>query len=314
MFADDIVANGVPDFDPRLMARTLDLIRRAHKFVLSPDFAAAADELRTDLDQIAKALPLCRLPTALTWIEFSEAHRDRHTGDPLRVGQALVKRVGFLMVADDPKDLARFRAYQFWENVNRVGLRAAAHMARFDMTGESQFGIWKGGTDVKVSDIWRRASEESRIAVSRVVQAELSDYGVPQSLAMLVGMPDLMKKAVIELSYDWNGEPAYIEAVLALLNARNTSETKSVDKTEHNRKRAKNKQRPLFSYHLLAIHPRQLARVREAARNGHGAADVRAHFVRGHWKVRRTGIFFWLPHRRGSEHVGIVAKDYKVTL
>ena len=75
MFADDVCIMGIPDYDPKLMAPVLDKIRRAHKFQLAPEFAAAADELRCDLDQVAKALPLCRLPAPLTWIETSEAAR-----------------------------------------------------------------------------------------------------------------------------------------------------------------------------------------------------------------------------------------------
>jgi hypothetical protein len=328
MFADDVCILGIPDYDPKRMAPVLAKIRDAQKFQLSADFAAAADELRTDFNQVAKALPLCRLPAALTWIECSEAHRNRHDGygTALRWTQAPVKRVGFLLAAERPDDLSRFRAYQFWENTGEPSgmradmpglpppncIKAAMHIARFDMTGESAYSMPSGRKDEE-GIAWRKASLEAREALAHVVEAQLAEYSPPLSFAALAGHPDLIRAATQEMVYDWNGEPAYIEAVLALLNARNTSETKLIDKTEHNRKRAKRGQKPLFDYYMLTIHPRQMARVR-ASYGGDAPGAVRAHFVRGHWKVRKTGIFFWLPHQRGSLREGRVEKDYKVAL
>lgn len=52
-------------------------------------------------------------------------------------------------------------------------------------------------------------------------------------------------------------------------------------------------------------------------RRGPGAGDsiptgmkYRAHFQRGHFKKRRTGIFWWNPHWRGDWNRGQVVKDY----
>lgn len=312
MFADDICEHGVPDFAPSRMAPTLARIRQAHKFQLGPDFAAVADELRIDLSQIAKAIPLCRLPYELTWIEFAEAHRNRSVDyrDALRWTQAPVKRVGFLMMADGG-NLARFTAYQFWQSAEGFsdGFKAAVHAAYFDMTDESNF---REITEDGGSRVWNAASIEDRRLLSRIVESRIAEYSPPLSWALLSAHPTLLKTAATEAIYDWNGETAYIEAVLALLNARNTSQSQFIDKSEHNRKRVKRGQLPLFSHSILTIHPRQLARARQAQAASADGASLRAHFVRGHWKVRKSGIFFWSPHVRGDADKGIVDKDYKV--
>jgi hypothetical protein len=40
--------------------------------------------------------------------------------------------------------------------------------------------------------------------------------------------------------------------------------------------------------------------------------ELRAHFVRGHFKARKSGVFWWSPHARGDLSRGMVAKDYEV--
>ena len=42
-------------------------------------------------------------------------------------------------------------------------------------------------------------------------------------------------------------------------------------------------------------------------------APMRGHFVRGHFKIRKTGVFFWHPHARGDFGRGQIEKDYEIT-
>ena len=41
-------------------------------------------------------------------------------------------------------------------------------------------------------------------------------------------------------------------------------------------------------------------------------APMRGHFVRGHFKTRKTGIYFWHPHARGSFDRGMIEKTYEM--
>jgi hypothetical protein len=100
--------------------------------------------------------------------------------------------------------------------------------------------------------------------------------------------------------------------MLGMLNARNVMETETIDKTEHNRKRAKHGQPPLSSHTVLKI--RAMHRRSFLGRRGDGTTtDIRRHFVSGHWKTRRTGLFWWNPFWRGKAEHGVVTHDYEVT-
>ena len=112
---------------------------------------------------------------------------------------------------------------------------------------------------------------------------------------------------------DWAGEPAFILAVIALLNARNAIEIDTVDNTAFNKKRAKRGRLPLFSHKVLKIAHRQIKRVYGDAGHQGDYQPMRGHFVRGHFKTRKTGIFFWHPFSRGDFTRGKVVKDYEVT-
>ena len=108
---------------------------------------------------------------------------------------------------------------------------------------------------------------------------------------------------------DWVGEPGYLIATLALLNSRNACETQAV---EVNNKRRRLLKKPLlFSYHLLCI-PQRYKQRHLSASNAE-LMELRAHFVRGHFKLRKTGLFFWSAYQRGNPRLGFVHKDYVLT-
>jgi hypothetical protein len=109
---------------------------------------------------------------------------------------------------------------------------------------------------------------------------------------------------------DWGGEIRYMVAILGLLNTRNVAETKPVDNTIMNAKRARHNKRPLFSHTVLKIRPTIVA---PKGQYGSGdPRDLRMHFVRGHFKHRKTGVFWWSTHARGKLKHGLVLKDYQV--
>src|SRR3977135_2253449 len=74
MLCDDLLADNklreLYDID-----RVYDKIRRAQKFVLSQQFAIAADGLVDNYHELNKIAPWCRIPFPLTWIEW--LHSDR---------------------------------------------------------------------------------------------------------------------------------------------------------------------------------------------------------------------------------------------
>ena len=67
----------------------------------------------------------------------------------------------------------------------------------------------------------------------------------------------------------------------------------------------------LFEHKLLKIARRQQRRVYVNG-NASDHAPMRGHFVMGHWKHRKTGLYFWHPHKRGDFKRGRIEKDYEV--
>jgi hypothetical protein len=109
---------------------------------------------------------------------------------------------------------------------------------------------------------------------------------------------------------DWGGEARFLTALLGLLNTRNVVETELVDNERVSKKRERHGKRPLFSYKLLKVRPNIITRVGVGGSGGH--RDLRLHFVQGHWKHRKTGLFYWSHHTRGKSEHGVVYKDYEV--
>lgn len=95
---------------------------------------------------------------------------------------------------------------------------------------------------------------------------------------------------------DWNGEMAFVIASLTLLNVRSYVEIDMPPNARRMARRSKPRRLP-YSDVKLVLPEHQGAR---AAEQGASNADIRRHLVRGHFKVRKTGVYWWRHHPRGS--------------
>jgi hypothetical protein len=283
---DKLLEIGFNNFEP-----TLQAIAAAQKFVLCPDFAAAADGLVDNYKELERIAPFCRLPYPITWIEFAQSDRPKFNGATLYYPQyqSAPVRVGFLLQAQDAT-MARFRANLLWT------LREPLPKGADSPANASLIAI-----DYDITKLKK--------ALGEIVELQLADYG-SETIALLQKTNTLQDFGVLARS-DWAGEVRYLIAVLGLLNARNVAQHEFVDKTRHNVKRIKARQTPFASHTLLKIRSTH----KPVQRHGQGVderAETRAHFVIGHFKARRTGLFFWGPHMRGRLRAGFASKDYQV--
>jgi hypothetical protein len=286
----------------------IERIRKAVKFNLTPEFTQAADALATDIAQVTKALEFCRLPYPEIWIECSQSQRPNFmAGQPPAAWQGVPQKIGFLLTTKRD-DLSAFKAHQFWSIRNPINGnqdRCVSMLATvFDMRGGLDENVDTTTTPFH-STAWQRATISDRHTLMSTVDACLPDF---PSLVI----DDKTGAYANMAASDWVGEPHFIEAVLALLNCRNVHETVYVDKTEHNRKRTRKNKQPLSSYHLVKINSHHIVRSGHSEHDSHSA--LRAHFVRGHFKHRKTGLYFWRPHQRGQMSIGSVTKDYEVNV
>jgi hypothetical protein len=287
VLADDIVADrclGVT-FGPDFVA-CQRRIAAATRFVLAADFALAADGLVENVPELEKIAPFCRLPYPATWLEL--AHLDRHhwRGAPLHYPglQRRPIRVGFLLEAT-AANLASWRATMFWSLHDPPSNSAPnnASLIVIDYRTDQPFA--------ELSDL---------------VAVDVADF----SDGVFTGDRDVDDGLIALSRSDWAGEIKFIFAALGLLNARNVVERQRVDLTRLNRARVRSGKPPFLAREVLkirALHRPSLAPSGSRAE----AADVRSHFVRGHFKTRRSGVFWWGPHVRGRVG-GAVDRDYEV--
>jgi hypothetical protein len=333
MLADDLCQNGLPDYHEAETRRTLERIARAQKYVLATQTASVVDSLAQDFGGLTKTFPFCRIPYPLTWVEFVHRDRPHFAAAVLHAEefQAVPKRVGFLLNAVR-EDLSAWKAHLFWQT-SKPGepdqLCAAAHAIGIDMRDSFNF---KERNPPALTDVfpkrffgdrvqehpgWTKASEAVRQTIIQHTKALHPDYGHPTVLDVLRSSrgADAAEKAADLLAQlgcsDWAGEIAYLLATVGLMNARNTTEAVPVDLKKLNQARRKRGKPALLEHHILKIHRHQQRRT--SGSEAERTEALRGHFVAGHWKVRKTGIFFWRPYPRGDFAKGEVTKDYELT-
>jgi hypothetical protein len=324
MLIDELIADGAPGSGCDI-ACLMPQLRSAQKFVLAPEFASVADALTGDYTGLVKAFEFCRLPYAVTWVEFAHVSRGTFAAAKMQapVFQVTPRRIGYLMTATRD-DLSAWKTHLFWSTDQGCSCPALAF--RFDMTGEiDNCGKvpTKADMDDSIKDSmvlhsvdnhpgWDQAAESVKLAMVNHTCPMIPDYGVPMPVGIEPHNYAKFYEVIGDLSRsDWAGEPAFLLAVIGLLNARNVVSTERVDYGKLNHARAKRGKAPLFEHKVLKIAHRQQERIYGDGPRG-DYTPMRGHFVRGHFKTRRTGIYFWHPYARGSFGRGTIEKTYEM--
>lgn len=300
MLCDDLVADTklVVVYDG--LDGVYDKIRRAQKFILSRQFAIAADGLVDNIPELFKIAPWCRIPFPLTWIEWladdrphwdengpyhaRPVDRARHQFPPHRIG---------LLLEQDGR-ASRWRGHLFWsmrENSSAAIPSYNASLAAIRYDAEN----CAGATDPLVA----------------AASTDLADFGNALMAEIYDADPKMIKQLGQYALEDWGGEVRYMVSVLGLLNTRNVAETQTVDHSKTNTKRARHGKRPLFSHSILKVRP-SIFTGGSAAQGEGGHRDLRMHFVRGHFKHRPSGLFWWSMHVRGNIKHGMISKEYEL--
>lgn len=110
---------------------------------------------------------------------------------------------------------------------------------------------------------------------------------------------------------DIEGEGGFVEGILAALNSRNlVAVSEPADMSRINKARRRCSRPELLSFRTVRL---SLSRGTERRRNNGQGEPLPLHMVRGHFKVRKSGIYWWSPFWRGDAAAGVVArKGYEV--
>jgi hypothetical protein len=289
-------------------------VRRAARFDLDPSVIHAAHAVReSPIDTRARALNLCRLPFGACWFEWPGRTGGRYSKAASEARPA-PRRLGALVLVDESCrrgtiDLAWVQDEDWTGGLNLCPLRVT-----FDWHEQP----------APLADLRRRRSPEviaaslrqefgKRPDIARSSDAELAAdhmrFGMIESpfwaeVLSTVGELAYSKIMTAAIS-DIEGEPDILRCMLMVLNSRNMTQAEYRPPPEKlNRQRAKSGKPPLLDTTTIRV---RLSRAMQA-RATEGGADPRhpsrAHVVRGHFKIRKSGVWWWSPHVRGEPQPG----------
>jgi hypothetical protein len=298
MLADDILAAAGGPRDRELHGSLSWLaarIQKAHRIVLSEEVTRSAVAVAAlPMEQQLKALTLCRFPFPLTWLEWSRAASGLKGG-----------REGAL-VDVDPDSLQHGDITVAWDN------NVSPIMLRFD---------WRAGiapfyrADIRaMSDTQIRDKIGDQVSTRAAMIEEQEREKFELNLDMVALFEALGRasnaKEYLDVAVEClHGQSGFIRAALLLINTKNlTTSEPYVASSKLQRARQRSGKAPILDYTKVTI---KLSKAL-AARAG-DAADpknpMRLHLVRGHFKIRKSGVFWWSPFQRGSAAHGVIARQ-----
>lgn len=99
--------------------------------------------------------------------------------------------------------------------------------------------------------------------------------------------------------------------IIARFNSKNITTVTENHVEKLNKSRAKKNKPALLGYRTVDL-SKDIKRAINASKEGGGEPGSvrRMHWVRGHFKIRKSGIFWWNPHLAGIAEEGFIEKDY----
>jgi hypothetical protein len=170
---------------------------------------------------------------------------------------------------------------------------------------------------------WKNFSDDPREAegmqtLYRHMMPGLCPHGiglVATVMAKLGTSATEMDKLMMMFEADMNGEGGWTQCFIAMCNSRNpVVENTPVDLTKLNKARRKSGKPQFLPYNKTRL---AMSRSQERIAHAHGVdrEAARQHLVRGHFKIRRTGVYWWSPFLRGDASRGTKPREsYDVQL
>ena len=348
-FADDILAARGSENDLGGIITSLSgAIEQAERFVLHDDVAEAGYQLiRSRPSSLLDAMPLCRLPYRKLWIEWrgsvstaswpvyptTESNPANRT-----VPRPVPRRMGCLIEATAADDRAGQMTWAWVHGEDRVNVCPLAANFNWaedaDISADGRAAVadayqgfarrWLGDVDeaaaeelMKSRPDWIKLAHDprEREAVRGLLRHERGWFSrhARKFLDMMAtnATPQGFAKMISAWEGDICGEAAFVTCFVMMLNSRNAVDHEREDRVKLNRARERRGKPTLLPYSVTRLHLSK--RLRTAQTQGSMTREqARQHIVRGHFKIRRTGIFWWTPFLRGDTRHPIERKTYEV--
>lgn len=294
-------------------------LESAQRFNLAEDFAEAATQIsNTNMAAFKNAITACRAPFPRCWIEVAQVHRRNFTRDSSDVPMSGdVTRAGILIDQVSPDGLA-YKLHLFFMGKGNAAISMVSTLVDLrdeDNEAKRQRCLTVGEREkvrAILSDKYSGDNLEAALEIETMTHMT-GNYYTNDCVGRMIdsfGSEKVREIMSVEQS-NWDGELMFWLSALALLNTRNVGRSETVDVSKVNKGRIKRGVLPLLGYENCRID--QGRKSGRSADNDNGKqGGKRAHFVRGHFKLRKTGVFWWRPAMRGNVSLGMKAKIYQV--
>jgi hypothetical protein len=320
MLFDQVLAQDTSEMPPPYRGE-IEALKRgvaaAQHFVLDPTMAHAADALTRE--DVIRAVPWCKPPFERCWFEAAHAERPKFNAKPIAPGLIRPKRVGVLI--EPAQDLGKglYDVALVWDcppavatTGERLGdISVCAVSAVVNLGGEStewnealKFLATPGNPDMG------GINDGPPLPFAFTATRRYSGESVG---TVILHDPRLANEMLLSAIGDWGGEPWFWMAVLGLINAKGGASVEAgEDRSRLNRARERSGKPALKPFHVLKVKVGSgKSGAPLAGENAH--RDLRRHVVRGHFKARKSGLYWWSPHMRGDLAKGFAAKRYDLT-
>jgi hypothetical protein len=315
MFADIILENAGSAGDRQLFgiySAFAERLKAAQRFTFSDSAAEAMTKVAfSKPSSLVSALPMVRLPFPTVWMEWSEKRSEfrkdpsEDTPMPDKFGVLLETPEEGLIVVTYAWLHSKASAMQrgLFDDSARLNV---SYLSSF-LCPSGDFPAWVPRTKWQVSDDYIRqfqANEREWDAIKTLTDVETATPCRFYAKMVERLSPAQLKQLEASAASNLVGESKRVIASIALLNSRNAVEIADVDVSKINRKRTGNKLKRLsHSIVTIKLSPRQAA---SAQTQQLSEAEIREHIVRGHFKVRKSGIYWWRPFVRGRSEIGVL--------
>lgn len=292
-------------------------VRGARKFVFTQDAVAMAANVGLSRpSSIVAALAWVRLKSDLMWIEFSNQDLREamaEMGSPnLRAPNTVVEivRSGFLIGMSDDGILRVEYIHADRTPAGDMLTDLAPVMMSFDLSDQEMPRVSTAvkpsvrGVGGKVRRHLELVSKDPKEAAASASLRDRFEY-VPhpdmsrarEFIVKINGEAGAVRTEENQANEAWRLFHNLILPGLILINCRNAHTTEVVPSAKLNKSRLAKGKEPLQAYETLTMHLSAAARRRQAS--GGGTAVAReGRLVIGHFKVRKTGVWWWNEHFR----------------
>jgi hypothetical protein len=194
------------------------------------------------------------------------------------------------------------------DDLERAANAAGFHRHPVDMDFTRQLQNWgeREYTEDDINRMTKATQQYLKIPTEREAMRALVKhcYPVPCNhafpiLMWLHSMPTDDAQRIARSSIDdLDGEYPFMLAFIIMLNAKGAVDNTKEDLSRLNTTRTRRGRRPLREFMVTTLHLDKTSRNVGKAR-GLSQEAIRRHLVRGHFKTRKTGIYWWSPFLRG---------------